>query len=86
MIVDEVSQVGTRDAAALIGAVVAASGSQVWFVGDVRQAQSVAAGGLAAELERLAADGAIPAAGLLENRRQLVPCQATFARFTSSRS
>jgi len=75
VIVDEMSQVGTRDAAALIGAVTATSGSQVWFVGDVRQAQSVAAGGLAAELERLAAGGAIPAVGLAENRRQRDPAE-----------
>ena len=75
VIVDEVSQVGTRDAAALIGALAATPDSQVWFVGDVRQAQSVAAGGLAAELERLAADSVIPAAGLRENRRQQDPAE-----------
>jgi len=69
------SQVATRDAAALLEAVAATRGGRVWFVGDVRQAQSVAAGGLAAEVERLAADGVIPAAGLRQNRRQRDPAE-----------
>jgi len=82
VIVDEVSQVATRDAAALIGAVAATPGTQVWFVGDVRQAQSVAAGGLAVELERLAANRAIPAVGLRENRRQRDPAErAALAKY-----
>ncbi len=82
VIVDEMSQVGTRDAAALLEAVAATPGSRVWFVGDVRQAQAVAAGGLAAEVERLAADGVIPAAGLSENRRQRDPAErAALAKY-----
>ena len=60
VVVDEISQVGTRDAAALVDAVAATPGAQLWCVGDVRQAQSVAAGGLVAEVERLAADGDDP--------------------------
>ncbi len=75
LIVDEMSQVGTRDAAALAKAVAATPGAQVWFAGDARQAQSVAAGGLAAELDRLAAQSRIPAAGLRQNRRQQDPAE-----------
>ncbi len=75
LIVDEMSQIGTRDAAALLEAVAAMPGAQVWFVGDARQAQSVAAGGLAAEIDRLATDGVIPAVGLRQNRRQKDPAE-----------
>lgn len=42
-------------------------------MGDARQAQSVTAGGIAVELERLAAEGAIPSVGLEVNRRQQHP-------------
>jgi conjugative relaxase-like TrwC/TraI family protein len=70
LVIDEVSQVGTRDAAALLDALADTPGAQLWCVGDVRQAQSVAAGGLAVELERLATHGEIPSAGLTGNRRQ----------------
>lgn len=75
VIVDETSQLGTRDAAALLDAVGTTPCAQVWFVGDARQAQSVAAGGIAVELERLGAEGAIPAAGLQVNRRQQHPAE-----------
>ena len=51
MIVDETSQVGTRDAAALVEAVTATPGAQLWCVGDAQQAQAVAAGGLVTEVE-----------------------------------
>jgi conjugative relaxase-like TrwC/TraI family protein len=81
-VVDETSQIGTRDAAVVLDAVAAAPGAQVWFVGDARQAQSVAAGGLAAELERLAHHGDIPAAVLEVNRRQRHPAErAALARY-----
>jgi conjugative relaxase-like TrwC/TraI family protein len=69
VVVDEVSQIGTRPAARLVESV-AAAGAQLWFIGDARQAQSVAAGGLAVELERLAERGEIAAATLTVNRRQ----------------
>jgi conjugative relaxase-like TrwC/TraI family protein len=75
MIVDETSQLGTRHAAALLDTVAHSPGAQLWCVGDARQAQSVAAGGLAVELERLAADGTIPAVTLVENRRQTDPAE-----------
>jgi conjugative relaxase-like TrwC/TraI family protein len=75
LVIDEISQVGTRDAAALLEALAATPGAQLWCAGDVRQAQSVAAGGLAVELERLAANGEIPSVGLTGNRRQQHPAE-----------
>lgn len=82
VIVDETSQIGTRDAAVILAAVEATPRGQVWFVGDARQAQSVAAGGVAAELERLAEHGDIPAAVLEVNRRQRHPAErAALARY-----
>jgi conjugative relaxase-like TrwC/TraI family protein len=82
VIVDETSQIGTRDAAVVLDAVAATPGAQVWFVGDARQAQSVAAGGLAAELERLATHRDLPAAVLEVNRRQRHPAErAALARY-----
>jgi len=73
VIVDELSQVGTRAAARLVTAVTGADGVQLWCVGDAQQAQSVAAGGMAVEIERLATDGLIIGATLTENRRQQDP-------------
>lgn len=75
VIVDETSQVATRDAAVLAEVVAATPGAQVWWVGDARQAQAVAAAGLASHLETLAAAGTIPAAGLTVNRRQHHPAE-----------
>jgi conjugative relaxase-like TrwC/TraI family protein len=75
LVVDEISQVGTRDAAALLDALAATPGAQLWCAGDVRQAQSVAAGGLAVELDRLAAHGHVPWAPLWMNRRQQDPAE-----------
>lgn len=73
VIVDELSQVGTRAASRLVTAVTGATGVQLWCVGDAQQAQSVAAGGMAVEIERLATDGLIVGATLTENRRQQDP-------------
>jgi conjugative relaxase-like TrwC/TraI family protein len=73
VVVDEMSQVGTRHAVALTDIVARSTGAQVWWIGDVRQAQSVAAGGLAAKLQQLADEGVIPAATLDRNRRQVDP-------------
>ncbi|MBW3575718.1 MAG: relaxase domain-containing protein [Actinobacteria bacterium] len=70
VVLDEVSQVATRDAAAVLEAVVATPGAQLWCLGDPRQSQAVGAGGLAAELARLGAEGAIVAPALVVNRRQ----------------
>lgn len=73
VILDELSQVGTRAAARLGTAVTGVAGVQLWCVGDAQQAQSVAAGGIAVEIERLATDGLIVGATLTENRRQHDP-------------
>jgi conjugative relaxase-like TrwC/TraI family protein len=73
VVLDEVSQVATRDAAAVLEAVVATPGAQLWCLGDPRQSQAVGAGGLAAELSRLGAEGAIVAPALVVNRRQRHP-------------
>ncbi len=70
VVVDEMSQVGTRHAAALLAIVVPSRDAQLWCVGDAHQGQSVAASGLVSELERLAVTGRIPVAILTENRRQ----------------
>lgn len=75
VIVDEMSQVATRDAAVIAEAVAATDGAQVWWVGDARQAQAVAAAGLASHLEHLADAGVIPAARLTVNRRQHDPAE-----------
>ena len=75
VIVDETSQVATRDAGVIADAVADTPGAQVWWVGDARQAQAVAAGGLAAHLETLADEGLIPAAHLDVNRRQHDPAE-----------
>ncbi len=70
VILDEVSQVSTRDAAVVVGAVVNTPGAQLWCLGDPRQSQAVGAGGLAAEVARLGEAGFIPAPALVVNRRQ----------------
>jgi hypothetical protein len=73
VIIDEISQVSTRDAAVIFAAVVGVRGVQVWCVGDDRQAQSVRAGGLAVHLRTLGRQGAVPMAELSVNRRQVDP-------------
>src|SRR5947207_1770520 len=75
VIVDEVSQVATADAAWLLDVVTGVRGTQLWCVGDARQGRAVRAGGLAAELERLTADGRVPVARLTDNRRQVEPVE-----------
>ncbi|MDQ3569257.1 MAG: relaxase domain-containing protein [Actinomycetota bacterium] len=71
VILDEVSQTSTADAATVLDAVVATPGAQLWCLGDPRQSPPVRAGGLAADLDALAIDGAVPAPRLGVNRRQL---------------
>ena len=71
LVVDEVSQVSTRDAAVILDAVAVTPAAGVWFLGDPRQTGPVAAGGIAAELARMGTQGLIPAPELTENRRQL---------------
>jgi conjugative relaxase-like TrwC/TraI family protein len=75
VIVDEVSQLGTRQAATLLHFVARCPGVQLWCVGDAQQAQSVAAGGLITQLEQLARQGVIQAETLTENRRQQHPAE-----------
>lgn len=70
VILDETSQTSTADAEVVLAAVDDCPGAQLWCLGDVRQAQAVRAGGLAAELETLGQAGRIPAPALVENRRQ----------------
>ena len=70
VVLDEVSQVSTRDAAVVLEAVVTTPRGQLWCLGDPRQSQAVGAGGLAAEISRLGTEGAIVAPELVVNRRQ----------------
>jgi len=71
VILDEASQTSTADAEVVLETVAATPGAQLWVLGDVRQAQAVGAGGLAAEIDRLGREGTIPAPALTENRRQV---------------
>ncbi len=70
VVLDEVSQVSTRDAATVLEAVAATHGASLWCLGDPRQAPAVGAGGLGAEVTKLGAQGAIVAPALRTNRRQ----------------
>jgi conjugative relaxase-like TrwC/TraI family protein len=70
-ILDETSQCSTADAEGLLQLVRSIPGAQLWCAGDSSQAQSVAAGGLAHEIERKARERAIPAPCLSMNRRQV---------------
>ena len=84
VICDELSQVATADAEIVLAAVADAPRAQLWCVGDVRQAQAVRAGGLAAEIDRLGRDAHIPAAVLVTNRRQHHPAErAALAAYRS---
>jgi conjugative relaxase-like TrwC/TraI family protein len=75
LVVDEISQLATRDAAVLLHALADTPDGELWCVGDVQQIQPVAAGGLAHELQRLAEDDGIPSASLAVNRRQRDPAE-----------
>jgi hypothetical protein len=59
--------------AVVLAAVDACPGGQLWVLGDPRQAPSVKAGGIAAEIEARAEAATIPAAWLTINRRQTDP-------------
>jgi conjugative relaxase-like TrwC/TraI family protein len=73
VVLDEVSQTSTGDAHTVLAAVAATPAATVIVLGDPRQAQSVKAGGLAAEIAQLATTGRIPTAELAVNRRQHDP-------------
>src|SRR5207245_2939080 len=75
LVIDEISQVATADAAWLLDTLAATPGGQLWLLGDSRQTGPVRAGGLAHEIERLAAQERIPAASLVVNRRQQDPAE-----------
>lgn len=73
VVLDEISQTATRDAATLLGAVAACPDAQLWVLGDPRQSQPVGPGGAADEIGRLVESKAIPTAELTVNRRQHEP-------------
>jgi conjugative relaxase-like TrwC/TraI family protein len=73
VIVDEISQTSTRDAHDVLVAIDRCPGAQLWVLGDARQAPSVKAGGIAAEIEARTDAATIPAARLTVNRRQVDP-------------
>ncbi len=75
VIVDEFSQLSTRDAEVVLAAAAACPGGQVWMVGDPLQAQPVGAGGLARWLSDQVRHGRVPAAELTVNRRQADPVE-----------
>ena len=86
VVLDEVSQVSTRDAAAVLEAVTTTPGAQLWCLGDQDQGRSVKPGGLAAELARLDQAGEIAAAELTVNRRQIHPAeQGALAAYRTGR-
>jgi ATP-dependent exoDNAse (exonuclease V) alpha subunit len=86
VVVDEVSQVSTRDAAAILNVVIKSSDAQLWCLGDEDQGRSVKPGGLAAELARLDQQGEVAAAELTVNRRQIDPDeQAALAIYRAGR-
>lgn len=75
VVVDEVSQVSTRDAHAILEAVATTPGATVWCLGDDGQGRSVRPGGLAVELRRRAEADQISSAELTVNRRQQDPAE-----------
>ena len=75
VIVDEVSQVSTRDAHAVLAAVSDTPGAVLWCLGDDDQGRPVQPGGLATELHRLADHDQVAAAALTVNRRQRDPAE-----------
>jgi conjugative relaxase-like TrwC/TraI family protein len=70
VLVDEFSQLPTREAHTVLAAAAGCADAIVWMVGDPLQAQPVAAGGLAQWVAGQAGDGRIPVAELTINRRQ----------------
>jgi len=75
VVVDEFSQLPTRDARTVLSAATGCAGSMVWLVGDPLQAQPVGAGGLATWVAGQARDGRLPVAELTVNRRQAHPVE-----------
>ncbi len=75
VVLDEVSQVSTRDAHAVLTAVTATAGGMLWCLGDDDQGRPVQPGGLAAELHHRATAGDLDAVELMVNRRQHDPSE-----------
>jgi hypothetical protein len=73
LIVDEFSQMPTREADIVARAATACPDGLVWLVGDPLQAQAVAAGGLATWVAEQARLERVPMAELTVNRRQADP-------------
>lgn len=71
LVLDEISQTPTDQVEAVLAAVDACPGGQVWVLGDPRQSQPVGAGGIADYIETLATARTIPSARLTVNRRQV---------------
>jgi conjugative relaxase-like TrwC/TraI family protein len=75
VVVDEFSQLPTREAHTVLAAAAACPDSMVWMVGDPLQAQPVGAGGLANWLAEQTATGRVAVAELTVNRRQADPIE-----------
>ena len=73
VIVDEFSQLPTREAEVVLAAAAACPGGQVWLVGDPLQAQPVGAGGLAPWLPNKSRQGRGAGGRADVNRRQADP-------------
>jgi conjugative relaxase-like TrwC/TraI family protein len=75
VVVDEFSQLPTREADTVLAAAASCPGAMVWLVGDPLQAQPVGAGGLAHWIADQARHGRLPVAQLTVNRRQADPAE-----------
>ena len=75
VLVDEFSQLPTREAHVVLSAAAAGADTMVWMIGDPLQAQPVAAGGLATWVAEQTRLGRVPVAELKVNRRQADPLE-----------
>jgi hypothetical protein len=75
LVVDEFSQLPTREADTVLAAAASCPEAMVWMVGDPLQAQPVGAGGLAHWIADEARRGKVPVVELTVNRRQADPTE-----------
>jgi hypothetical protein len=75
VVVDEFSQLPTREADRVLAAAASCPEALVWLVGDPLQAQPVGAGGLAHWIAEQSRRGNVPVAELTVNRRQADPTE-----------
>jgi hypothetical protein len=75
VVVDEFSQLPTREADTVLASVASCPEAMVWLVGDPLQAQPVGAGGLARWIADQARHCRLPVAQLTVNRRQVDPTE-----------